>query len=280
MIRIDRVAEPLALKRAAKRRLAEASLAFHQGQSVKSMLEGYGPPSVREALYKQQRGRCAYCERPVGMAANPIEHFRPKTYAQRAGHPKDYERYWWLTWDWNNLFLSCASCNSPGIKGNRFDLVAGTSPALAPVPNLASSSVITPATHPVSTERSLFIDPGAEYPHRHFSWYPVDDKVAPTNWSWNVVGRTTRGTYCIDHFNLTEAAEQVQGEWRALAERLISSGAFRGSVVTPHDWTTLCAEALRPEYSFRGARYGMLLWCLANVSSLHGLAPPSPPTTP
>lgn len=72
--------------------------------------EDFGKPEyaekkklLRETLLSVQGGLCAYCERRLPEADTPgfsenchIEHFRPR---------KQYPN---LTFDWNNLFLSCS----------------------------------------------------------------------------------------------------------------------------------------------------------------------------
>ena len=58
-----------------------------------------------------QYGKCCYCERRVGDKGD-VEHFRPKGAVQQAsGTPLIKPGYYWLAYDWNNLYLSCSVCN-------------------------------------------------------------------------------------------------------------------------------------------------------------------------
>lgn len=67
----------------------------------------YKVPSVQKKLNKIYHLKCAYCEQKLLDAPKHIEHYRPK------------DTYYWLAYSWDNLLLSCGSCNSS--KGNRFE---------------------------------------------------------------------------------------------------------------------------------------------------------------
>jgi uncharacterized protein (TIGR02646 family) len=84
----------------------------------------YGHPTVKAALEKAQSGKCCYCEVFIETpyALSHVEHYRPKAYSQQARKgPKNYPGYYWLVYDWSNLFLACHFCNS-GNKKNLFPL--------------------------------------------------------------------------------------------------------------------------------------------------------------
>ncbi len=68
----------------------------------------YNTPQVNEALLEMFYGKCYICENRE-MTSMQIEHLRP-----HKEQPK-------LKYDWNNLFLSCAHCNS--IKGMKYDSI-------------------------------------------------------------------------------------------------------------------------------------------------------------
>ena len=64
-------------------------------------------------------GKCAYCESKITVVTyGSIEHFRPKSI-----YPE-------LTFEWNNLLLSCDICNDIGHKGNQFSLDINGNPLL------------------------------------------------------------------------------------------------------------------------------------------------------
>ncbi len=63
-----------------------------------------GPPFYR---------KCAYCESSLANQHGDIEHFRPKKEVHDANGKKiDHPGYYWLGYDWQNLFPSCTRCNS------------------------------------------------------------------------------------------------------------------------------------------------------------------------
>ncbi len=85
----------------------------------------YGHSSVKAALEKAQNGKCCYCEVviPKPYALSHVEHYRPKAYSQQAPKtPKRFPGYYWLAYDWDNLFLACHFCNSVN-KRNVFPLL-------------------------------------------------------------------------------------------------------------------------------------------------------------
>lgn len=66
----------------------------------------YKIADVRKELTKIYKGKCAFCEQKVEQYH--IEHYRPK------------KIYYWLAFSWDNLMLSCATCNQN--KGINFEL--------------------------------------------------------------------------------------------------------------------------------------------------------------
>lgn len=68
--------------------------------------------ALRERLYRQQHGKCCYCESDSGRSGRDVEHFRPSAV------------YWWLAWSWSNLLFSCDMCNRT--KSDYFPLRTST----------------------------------------------------------------------------------------------------------------------------------------------------------
>jgi uncharacterized protein (TIGR02646 family) len=83
----------------------------------------YGHRTVKKALKDDQYDKCCYCERD--FTANyhgDVEHFRPKGgYQQVYNGSLEQPGYYWLAYDWENLYFSCALCNQTH-KGNYFPL--------------------------------------------------------------------------------------------------------------------------------------------------------------
>ncbi len=77
---------------------------------------------VKKNLSDYQHGKCCFCER--GRDSNgetDVEHFRPKN-AKNGKPAHGHNGYWWLAYNWDNLFFVCKECNSK-FKGNKFPLV-------------------------------------------------------------------------------------------------------------------------------------------------------------
>jgi len=83
----------------------------------------YGHKTVKEALKKAQHDKCCFCEsKIIHIDYGDVEHFRPKGGVwQRRKKPLGKPGYYWLAYEWSNLFLSCKLCNQR-FKGNLFPL--------------------------------------------------------------------------------------------------------------------------------------------------------------
>ena len=83
----------------------------------------FGHENVKAELLKAQFNKCCYCESKIGSTSpGDVEHYRPKAYSQQdREQPKIYPGYYWLVYDWDNLFVSCGICNRSH-KKNYFPL--------------------------------------------------------------------------------------------------------------------------------------------------------------
>jgi uncharacterized protein (TIGR02646 family) len=83
----------------------------------------YGHPSIKKILKRAQFDKCCFCEKNQKDENGAVEHFRPK-----AGYHSDRKEklkkpgYYWLGYEWSNLFFVCSGCNSKMHKGNLFPL--------------------------------------------------------------------------------------------------------------------------------------------------------------
>lgn len=110
----------------------------------------YAHPSVKQALIKAQHGKCCFCERLIGTGGD-VEHFRPKqAYKQATGEPLQRPGYYWLAYEWSNLYLACNGCNQRH-KQNLF-----------PLQNPLERA--TNHHQSLDIEQPLLIDPGKEDP--------------------------------------------------------------------------------------------------------------------
>jgi uncharacterized protein (TIGR02646 family) len=100
-------------------------ISYQSGTKRLMIAEGiYAHPTVRKALELRQHAKCCYCEaQPEKPYAHlHVEHWRPKAYSKQFRDAEELRPgYYWLAYDWDNLFLSCHFCNSSN-KGNIFPL--------------------------------------------------------------------------------------------------------------------------------------------------------------
>lgn len=86
----------------------------------------YTHQTVKEALRSAQHRKCAFCESFFAHTGyGDVEHFRPKAgYKQREADELRQPGYFWLAYEWDNLFYSCQLCNQR-FKRNLFPLKDG-----------------------------------------------------------------------------------------------------------------------------------------------------------
>jgi uncharacterized protein (TIGR02646 family) len=119
----------------------------------------WGKDDVRTALWEMQHKKCCYCERKREKnRESDVEHFRPKADVTEAD--TTHKGYWWLAYEWKNLFFSCRYCNQQH-KKNHFP-VTGTH---ASSPN-----------DPLQNEGALLIDPTDQAPETliGYDWFLVN----------------------------------------------------------------------------------------------------------
>ena len=110
----------------------------------------YAHKSVKQALIQAQHQKCCFCERLIGTDGD-VEHFRPKqAYKQATGEALKYPAYYWLAYEWKNLYLACTGCNQRH-KQNLF-----------PLQNPAERA--TNHRQSIELEQPVFIDFGKENP--------------------------------------------------------------------------------------------------------------------
>jgi energy-coupling factor transporter ATP-binding protein EcfA2 len=114
----------------AKSAREDARAFFEQPRTERAQLEHtfdatvYRATDVMERLFAVFRDKCAFCESAVG-ALSPAEvvHLRPVGNTLDLGGSVSPDHYWWLAYDWRNLYLSCSTCAR--VRGTRFP-VRGT----------------------------------------------------------------------------------------------------------------------------------------------------------
>jgi uncharacterized protein (TIGR02646 family) len=118
----------------------------------------FGAASVKNALRKAQHDKCAFCEAKIThVSYGDVEHYRPKAgFVQQKGESLGRPGYYWLAYEWSNLFLSCQLCNQR-FKRNLFPLRDPTRRA-------------TTHQDDLTAEEPLLIDPGMIDPTIHILW--------------------------------------------------------------------------------------------------------------
>jgi uncharacterized protein (TIGR02646 family) len=190
MIRVSRdsVPVPKTLLRTAPQevdRLGAFFVAERRSRSQKTAdfnADVWTAPEVRTALRKLFNGNCAYCETPLERAEQAlVDHFRPLSHSTQLDGKVDPDHYWWLAYDWDNLYSVCAECNRA--KGSRFP-VRGRRAA----PNARGKAQ--------RRERAMLLDPCKED--------PAESLIFLENGM--VEGRNERGAVTVKVFNLNRSS--------------------------------------------------------------------------
>lgn len=134
---------------------------------------------MKEQLRADQHDKCCYCESYFSSTSyGDVEHFRPKAgYQQDAADALHKPGYYWLAYEWSNLYFACQLCNQR-FKGNQFPLADPVSRAIS-------------HQHPLAAEQPLLPDPATEDPQAHLT-FRQDTAVALDE----------RGVACIRVFGL------------------------------------------------------------------------------
>lgn len=124
---------------------------YQNGEKIFSFSSNiYAHKDVKEALIRSQHGKCCFCEQII-YEDGDVEHFRPKqAYRQEKGKPLQRPGYYWLAYEWDNLYLACTACNQRH-KENLFPLINPEARA-------------TNHYDDIKKEKQIFIDPGKEDP--------------------------------------------------------------------------------------------------------------------
>ncbi|MDJ0839198.1 MAG: hypothetical protein QNK37_21960 [Acidobacteriota bacterium] len=126
---------------------------------------------------------CAFCQDGLNhwKHESEVEHFRPK---KRVAEAPDHGGYWWLAYDFRNMFLSCSHCNKH-FKQDHFPLDDGSTRAhfsdygKEDQQSLLAGQAVPPALHPDNKESRLSLEPVLD---------PVDGWLSldPTSPLWPV----------------------------------------------------------------------------------------------
>jgi uncharacterized protein (TIGR02646 family) len=144
--------------------------------------------------------KCAYCESLIKSNASPsqYDHFRPKNGARGFGKEFSNDHYWWLTYEWRNLYYCCQKCNQYKstwfpVEGKRIE-------------------VETPYSSILENESNLIVDPCVDKPEEHL-FFREDGHTD----FLSLKGRTTIEILKLNRSDLVyarkNALELLYGDW-------------------------------------------------------------------
>jgi len=151
------------------------------------------------ALAELFNGKCAYCESLLEKSQTiHTNRFRPKQFAMNLDGAVSKTHYWWLSYEWQNLYSSCSICDSS--KSTRFPV--------------EGKRLV--AQQSSSKEEAILIDPCNEKDFEEIHFYPKEDGF--------MVELTKRGKITIDIFklnrpNLIQARKEVVKEVQQMMEK-------------------------------------------------------------
>ena len=193
MIRIDKsgIPIPAILTEAGKGATATQTLmSDHDSGETQFSFDTkiYGHQTVKDALIQVQHDKCCFCEAQVSHTSHgDIEHFRPKGgYQQSDDEPLLRPGYYWLAYDFSNLFFACQKCNEV-YKRNYFPL---TDP----------SKRATSHSEDYKQEDTLIIHPELDNPEDHITF----DKEVIKPLAGSVKGKETIRRTGLDRVRLED----------------------------------------------------------------------------
>ena len=167
MIKVDRhkIAKPKFFSSKEYEQLQEEINAFYSlhknSRAQRTFSEGYIPSEVSDALAELSDHKCTMCESTLRRGKpgyeSYLQRFRPSSYAQGFDSKEiDQDHYWWLTYEWENLYLICHACQR--FKSNLFPVEG------------KRASIKTPYSEISKKESAYLIDPCAEDPSQFFDF--------------------------------------------------------------------------------------------------------------
>jgi uncharacterized protein (TIGR02646 family) len=220
MIHVNRSKAPvpqILRSRAAEAARKEAADFFGRPRSKRTQeRHAFHEELWRKALKDLQRlfrGKCAYCEkRPSESDGIVVSHFRPTGHAKQLGGSSSPDHYWWLAYEYDNLYPSCGDC----LKQKA---------AMFPV---SGKRVVEGAVgKQLNNESALLLDPCLDNPQEYLHFLP-SGRVIPGGGKRGQRARAARASATIDTLGLNRkdlvhgralAMENVATACRALSRR-------------------------------------------------------------
>lgn len=144
---------------------------------------------VRGQLLNLFNDKCAYCESPIEYTGSVwVDLFRPKGRAIGLGGVVATDHYWWLAYEWDNLYPACSFCARH--KASRF-----------PVKEERAEPLSTGEA--LRREGPLLLDPCSDDPAAHLVFTGKGEVVSQTE-----EGRTTIEVLGLNRDYLVDARKQ------------------------------------------------------------------------
>lgn len=158
---------------------------------------------TREYLDRLFDKTCAFCESPEGLSPLTVAQFRPVSEACDMEGRSDSDWYWWLAYEWENLYLVCHSCNQ---KKKNFFPVTGSRA------RMRSTGLA------LRREENVLLDPCEDKPAEHLRFRP-DGFVESISTSIrrNTEAQFDRGAATIEIFHLNRV-ELISSRYNAASE--------------------------------------------------------------
>ncbi|MDN3585672.1 hypothetical protein QWY86_03270 [Pedobacter aquatilis] len=171
MIAIDKGASPMQLAAVSLAKQQEfallydaSKLGYDDGSLKFDIGNQYASAEVRAALKVRQYNKCCFSEAKFCGDYPNVEHFRPKKRVDSEGKTSVFPGYYWLAYQWDNLFY-CKVLINCSYKRNFFPLMEGSDRKLN--------------HHGQEIEHPVLIDPSIENPRDHIHFH-LDEPIGIT----------------------------------------------------------------------------------------------------
>lgn len=204
------------------------------------------PFAMVETLNGLFNGKCAYCESKINLSKNYndfINRFRPTKNAKGLGNKEtDLDHYWWLSYEWNNIYLCCPECNR--FKSTWFPLDG------------KRSKPETNYNETIKQETNLIIDPCNDNIEQHLNYDFHTGTITPLS---------KKGQVTIQILNLNrktllyarnEALKAELDNWERSSKKELKHKNEQGTLSQNH-WAELLNGSSKVE--FAGARKAFIL---------------------
>nr|WP_315593678.1 AAA family ATPase [uncultured Cupriavidus sp.] len=188
MIKIDRstVPSPWPLDSGDATERFKAAAAFFEVKEINRKQKRFNfglqfaQPELQSHLHDLFKDKCAYCESYIfsEKRGTPfLDRFRPTSGAIGIDGHVTVDAYWWLAYEWDNMYACCVHCNRA--KGSRFPI---------------EGKRARPGTRgqALDAEKSFLVDPCRDDPDEHLLFHP----------NGHVIGVSEKGRITIQVFNL------------------------------------------------------------------------------